>query len=62
MYRLVFLLTALLTACDEVTQVSESTYGAFEASIEVLDDETLAVAWCLLEGRMGVNLKYSITN
>ena len=43
--NLICLLWVLLPGCNEVTQVSNSGYGAFEADIEVLDADTVAIAW-----------------
>ena len=35
----------LLPACSDVRQISDSGYGAFEADVEVLDHNTVAIAW-----------------
>lgn len=45
MRNLICLLFVLLTGCSKVIQVSSSGYGAFEADIEVLDADTIAIAW-----------------
>ncbi len=45
MRPLLYLLIALLPACSSAEQVSDSGFGAFEADIEVLDANTLAIAW-----------------
>ncbi|MFP6840609.1 MAG: hypothetical protein VB962_13675 [Pseudohongiellaceae bacterium] len=45
MRNLIYLLLVLLPGCNEFTQVSNSGYGAFEADIESLDDNTVALAW-----------------
>jgi len=45
MRPLLYLLIALLPACSGLRQVSDSGFGAFEADIEVLDANTLAIAW-----------------
>ena len=39
------MLLVLLPACNEVNQISNSGFGAFEADIEVLDADTVAIAW-----------------
>jgi len=43
--KLVYLLVVLLPACSGIRQISDSGFGAFEADIEVLDANTVAVAW-----------------
>ena len=45
MRPLLYLLIALLPACSSAEQVSNSGFGAFEADIEVLDANTVAIAW-----------------
>lgn len=45
MRNLLYLLFVFLPACSEITQISDSGYGAFESDLEVLDDDTVAIAW-----------------
>lgn len=45
MGKLISLFLALLPACSGAGQISNSGFGAFEADIEVLDANTVAVAW-----------------
>ena len=43
--NLICLLFIVLPACNEINQISDSGFGAFEADIEVLDADTVAIAW-----------------